>query len=84
MSIDIAKLREAGNAATSAPWTFTDEGNWQLEMSDKGCQMCDEQYYPWTPDREEDWNFMEVARNNWDALLDRIEELEKEAACNSK
>ena len=77
-------LLEAAKAATPGPWDFKSGGRFELHMPamEFTCQMCDEQYYPWTPDRKEDWEWIALA--NPATILELCALLEKaEAAMNS-
>ena len=59
------ELLALAEAATPGPWRFVIDGAYKLQMpSDRGgvsTQMCDEQYYPWVPDRKADWEHIAAA-----------------------
>jgi len=55
---------------TPGPWTINHrDGSTKLDTPE-GCIMCDEQYYPWTPDKDEDWRLI-AASPDMLALLKR-------------
>lgn len=69
---DIEAIEKRVKVATPAPWKFKRTGDWELIMTAAAggsVQMCDAQYYPWTPDRLEDWEFMAEARQDVPALI---------------
>jgi NADPH-dependent ferric siderophore reductase len=71
----VAKMLEG---VTPGPWTVEYKyGTTQLMMGDS-CQMCDETYYPWTPDNLKDWHFIAWAREAVPALAARLAEVEAE------
>lgn len=78
----LAAIKRRVGAASPGPWEFRDnDGVWKLVMPGHGImevQMCDEQYYPWTPSREEDWSFIAHARQDIQDLLEEVERLRKE------
>jgi hypothetical protein len=61
----VAKMLEG---VTPGPWIVEYKyGTTRLMMGDS-CQMCDETYYPWTPDNLKDWHFIAWAREAVPAL----------------
>lgn len=61
--------------ATPGPWVAKDGDSMELLM-DGDCQMCDLTYYPWTPDRFEDWEFIAHAHEDVAALLAEVRRLQ--------
>lgn len=63
------------NAATAWPWKVEPEGgDDHLRSADGESLMCNTSYYPWTPDREEDWQFIASAPSDIRYLLDQLKE----------
>lgn len=79
-SIDTAKLREIGRAATAGPYlarqsTELDElGCWNVRHKDQNGTWQLAFFDCWNKN-EENAAFFCAARNHWDALLDEIERL---------
>jgi hypothetical protein len=60
------------SAHTPGPWTIRrEDGDRYLESPGHfGALMCDTQYYPWTPDSDEDWNLIAAAPELLEALIE--------------
>lgn len=80
MTDDELKAIEArANAATPGPWEVEQKECTVLRApngppSDQSL-MGDEQYYPWTPDRIEDWQFIAATRTDVPALVAEVRRL---------
>lgn len=79
---DPTRLMELAKAATPGPWTIDVEGNDQyLRGADGKSLMCDMQYYPWTFDRDEDWEYVAAFNPQTAiALLTQLADLQAENA----
>ncbi len=64
---------------TPGPWRVSYErGTTQIRSADNDSLMCDETYYPWVPDNQNDWTIIAAApdlRDRYAAALDEIERL---------
>lgn len=74
--IDLDELERIGKTATRGPWGVesTESGSFAVDSDGHGL-WCD-RGYTWN---EDDSSFIAVARNNWQAMIDRIRELEAES-----
>ena len=58
---------------TPGPWEFKEEegsvrDNRVIVTADGVCLMSDESYYPWNPDRDDDWQLISAAPDLLEAL----------------
>lgn len=65
---DRDELKRLEVEATPSPWEHTGRGGNNCLDTPRGCTMCDEQYYPWTP-TSNDFAFIASARNAVPDLL---------------
>jgi hypothetical protein len=56
---------------TPSPWSFDKaaDGNWHIRDASGNSMMCDEEYYPWVPDNEADWNLIAAAPDMYTQLV---------------
>jgi hypothetical protein len=76
---ELLAIEARANAATPGPWEVEQKGCTVLRApngppADQSL-MGDEQYYPWTPDRIEDWQFIASARTDVPALVAEVRRL---------
>jgi hypothetical protein len=76
---DLKAIEARANAATPGPWEI-DQKDCTVLRAPNGppadqSLMGDEQYYPWTPDRIEDWQFIASARTDVPALIAEVRRL---------
>lgn len=63
---------------TSGPWTVEYKYGTTRLVADGEVTMCDETYYPWTPENNADWHLIAAAPDLYEALkftmktLDRV------------
>jgi hypothetical protein len=54
---------------TPGPWVVEKDGGQRLLRAPDGkALMCDEPYYPWVPDSQEDWALISAAPEMYEAL----------------
>lgn len=54
---------------TPGPWTIINSNSSRkIESSDGQSLMCDEQFYPWVPENEGDWNLIAAAPDMLECL----------------
>lgn len=73
--MNIEDIKQRLEAATPGPWVMRIDGDRYLEAPNAGpgALMCDTQYYPWTFDRQEDWEFVAHAPEDIKYLLEKLE-----------
>jgi hypothetical protein len=76
---ELQAIEARANAATPGPWEVEQKDCTVLRApngppADQSL-MGDEQYYPWTPDRIEDWQFIASARTDVPALVAEVRRL---------
>lgn len=58
---------------SKGPWRVEhSNGNTQIRDAAGNSLMCDEQYYPWTPDKAEDWNLISAAPDMYEVICDIV------------
>lgn len=63
---------------SKGPWKKVfRNGATHIEDADGNSLMCDEQYYPWTPDKDEDWNLIAAAPDMYETLKNLLEMRDK-------
>ena len=78
----VAKLLDG---VTEGPWEVKIEGgDAYLKAFDGTSLMCDMTYYPWVPERPQDWRFIAAARQLVPALSARVAELEARSLLDGK
>jgi hypothetical protein len=78
---ELQAIEARANAATTGPWEV-DQKDCTVLRAPNGppadqSLMGDAQYYPWTPDRIEDWQFIASARTDVPALVAEVRRLRK-------
>jgi hypothetical protein len=62
---------------SKGPWRQVyRDGNHHIEDSDGNSLICDEQYYPWVPKKQGDWNLITAAPELLGALSNLLSAIE--------